>query len=167
METWSTRHGVLVADILCTWASAAESPYSYLKGVHYARNVKRDSPPPQRLAERTQFGGVVPPPLRSFLLPSAPLSVPLPPSPSPPLPGCRINVRIMKTEYRSPGALTENGALKRLWGNENGGFVLLQTLCVVVKRSRVWVLRAFWENVSVLSPEFRISLRCYVLTFTL
>lgn len=106
--------------------SAAESPYSYLKGVHYVRNVKWDFFP-LPLAERTQFGGsVVPPPLRSFLRPSAPPSVPLPPSP--PLPGCRINVRIMKTEYRPPGALTENGALKRLWGNENGGFVQLQTL---------------------------------------
>lgn len=93
--------------MLYTWGkkkplkvSAAESPYSYLKGVHYIRDVKWDffSPPFGRadaVRRRRPF------PLRSFLLPSAPLSVPLPLSP--PLPGCRINVRIMKTEYRSRG----------------------------------------------------------------
>lgn len=109
------------------------------KGVHYVRNVKRDFfPLAVWQSGRSSVASSLP---SSFLPPPAPPSVPLPPSP--PLPGCRINVRMMKTEYRSPGALTENDALKKDREEmRTEVFVLVQTLDVVVKWCRVRVPRA-------------------------
>lgn len=86
--------------------------------------------------------------LLHFLSPSALLC---PPSPTtthvPPLTGCRINVRIMKTEYWSQDAdrLTEDGSLKRLCSNEIGCFGPTDTF-MYLDSVYVWYLCVSRDN---------------------